>query len=166
MTMMIFMASLSIIFIFISHPLSMGFILLFQTLNIAMWTPFMSMNWYSYILYIIMVGGMLILFIYMTWIASNEMFKFNMKTTMTMLLTIMLLCTNMLLTMDQMTELMNSTNIDIIQLTNLLFNISLNKFLMMPLIFLCLTIISYLFIAMIAVSKITNTKMGPLRKNM
>nr|YP_009142303.1 NADH dehydrogenase subunit 6 [Sclerotia substriata]AKG95432.1 NADH dehydrogenase subunit 6 [Sclerotia substriata] len=168
MTMMIFMASLSIIFIFISHPLSMGFILLIQTLNIAMWTGFMSMNfWYSYILFIIMVGGMLILFIYMTSIASNEKFKFNMKTTMTMLLTIMLMCTIMLLTKDQMTELMNSTNIDIIQLkSNLLFKMSLNKFLMMPLIFLSLTIISYLFIALIAVSKITNTKMGPLRKNM
>nr|YP_010988611.1 NADH dehydrogenase subunit 6 [Sclerotia aquatilis]WOR80794.1 NADH dehydrogenase subunit 6 [Sclerotia aquatilis] len=168
MTMMIIMTSLSIIFMFISHPLSMGFILLIQTLIIAMWTGYMSINfWYSYILFIIMVGGMLILFIYMTSIASNEKFKFNFKIMITMLLTTIMMSMFMLINNDQMIELISSLNIDINQMkSNLLFKMSLNKFLMMPLIFMSLTIISYLFIALIAVSKITNTKMGPLRKNM
>nr|YP_010538717.1 NADH dehydrogenase subunit 6 [Sclerotia fui]UYE92328.1 NADH dehydrogenase subunit 6 [Sclerotia fui] len=168
MTMMIIMTSLSIIFMFISHPLSMGFILLVQTLIIAMWTGYMSINfWYSYILFIIMVGGMLILFIYMTSIASNEKFKFNFKIMITMLLTLIMMSMFMLIYNDQMIELINSLNIDINQMkSNLLFKMSLNKFLMMPLIFMSLTIILYLFIALIAVSKITNTKMGPLRKNM
>nr|UYE92302.1 NADH dehydrogenase subunit 6 [Triangulara sp.] len=167
MTMMITMLSMSIMFMFISHPMTMGLILLIQTINISMWTGMLSMNfWYSYILFIIMVGGMLILFIYMTSIASNEKFKFNLKMSFTMMMSLMLMMMMMIMFKDQVFNLINSLNIDLIQMkSNLLFKMSLNKFMMMPLIFMSLTIISYLFIALIAVSKITNIKSGPLRKN-
>lgn len=35
--------------------------------------------WYSYIIFLIIVGGMLVLFIYITRIASNEKFKYSNK---------------------------------------------------------------------------------------
>nr|UYO78905.1 NADH dehydrogenase subunit 6 [Pygoluciola sp. 2 XHF-2022a] len=165
MTLMIMMMMTSISFMFISHPLSMGMTLLLQTTMIAMWTGFMSMNfWYSYILFIVMVGGMLVLFIYMTSIASNEKFSFS-KILLFMLLMMMVMML-MLWSKDNMYTFMNSMNSDLMIIKNkMMFKLSLNKFLMYPMMIMSMTIIIYLLIALIAVSKITNVKNGPLRKN-
>nr|QEM01938.1 NADH dehydrogenase subunit 6 [Abscondita chinensis] len=164
MTLLIIMLTLTISFMFMSHPLSMGMVLLAQTLMIAMWTGLMSMNfWYSYILFIVMVGGMLILFIYMTSVASNEKFMYSKMLSITMMfLFILLLFTNK----DHMYMLMNSMNSDLMMIkNNLTFKMSLNKFLMYPMMIMSLMIIIYLLIALIAMNKITNVKSGPLRKN-
>nr|UYO78892.1 NADH dehydrogenase subunit 6 [Pygoluciola sp. 1 XHF-2022a] len=164
MTLMIIMLMTSISFLFIKHPLTMGVILLMQTLLIAMWTGFMSINfWYSYILFIIMVGGMLILFIYMTSIASNEKFSYS-KILSLMMVTLIIM--SIFLSKDQLYLLMNSMNLDLMSMKNKFsFKLSLNKFLMYPMMIMSMSIIIYLLIALIAVSKITNVKNGPLRKN-
>nr|UYG49036.1 NADH dehydrogenase subunit 6 [Abscondita chinensis] len=163
MTLLMIMITLSISFMLVSHPLSMGMILLTQTLMIAMWTGFMSMNfWYSYILFIVMVGGMLILFIYMTSVASNEKFLYSKLMTMMMIIMFMAL---IIIKKDQLFMSMNSMNYDLMAKNNLTFKMSLNKFIMYPMMIMSLTIIIYLLIALIAVSKITNVKNGPLRKN-
>nr|YP_010158066.1 NADH dehydrogenase subunit 6 [Pygoluciola qingyu]QRG30013.1 NADH dehydrogenase subunit 6 [Pygoluciola qingyu] len=164
MTLMIMMMMTSISFMFISHPLSMGMMLLLQTTMIAMWTGFMSMNfWYSYILFIVMVGGMLVLFIYMTSIASNEKFSFSKMLLFTLSMMLFML---MLWSKDNMYMYMNSMNSDLMIIKNkMMFKLSLNKFLMYPMMIMSMTIIIYLLIALIAVSKITNVKNGPLRKN-
>nr|QEJ81385.1 NADH dehydrogenase subunit 6 [Pygoluciola qingyu] len=164
MTLMIMMMMTSISFMFISHPLSMGMMLLLQTTMIAMWTGFMSMNfWYSYILFIVMVGGMLVLFIYMTSIASNEKFSFSKMLLFTLSMMLLML---MLWSKDNMYMYMNSMNSDLMIIKNkMMFKLSLNKFLMYPMMIMSMTIIIYLLIALIAVSKITNVKNGPLRKN-
>nr|UYG49088.1 NADH dehydrogenase subunit 6 [Abscondita chinensis] len=162
MTLLILMSMSSITFMFMSHPLSMGMTLLLQTLMIAMWTGFMSMNfWYSYILFIVMVGGMLILFIYMTSIASNEKFMYSKSLSTIIILMIIML---MVINKDQLFVTLNSMNYDLIK-NNLTFKMSLNKFIMYPMMIMSLTIIIYLLIALIAISKITNVKNGPLRKN-
>nr|YP_008593298.1 NADH dehydrogenase subunit 6 [Nipponoluciola cruciata]BAN82551.1 NADH dehydrogenase subunit 6 [Nipponoluciola cruciata]BDE56956.1 NADH dehydrogenase subunit 6 [Nipponoluciola cruciata] len=161
MMIMLLMMTTTMMFMFISHPLTMGMTLLIQTLLIAMWIGLLSMNfWYSYILFIIMVGGMLILFIYMTSVASNEKFKFKIMPLMT---TMMLLMTSTIMFKNKMFPLMNSDTLTI--KSKLMFTVSLNKFLMYPMMMMSLTIIIYLLIALIAVSKITNIKSGPLRKN-
>nr|WOR80651.1 NADH dehydrogenase subunit 6 [Luciola sp.] len=165
MTMLIFMMMTTITFMFISHPLSMGMILLMQTLLISMWTGSLSMNfWYSYILFIVMVGGMLILFIYMTSVASNE--KFSYSKILLMLMTIMLMISMIMMMKDQFYSSLNSMNSEMINIKNkILFKLSLNKFYMFPMMFISLSMIIYLLIALIAVVKITNLKSGPLRKN-
>nr|UYC28892.1 NADH dehydrogenase subunit 6 [Medeopteryx sp.] len=157
------MLTMTIMFMFITHPLSMGMILLIQTLLISMWTGFMSMNfWYSYILFIVMVGGMLILFIYMTSVASNEKFSFSK---MNMIITTMSLIIISLTMMDKIYNVMNSMNLDLMMNMNLIsFKLSLNKFIMYPMMMMSLTLIIYLLITLIAVSKITNIQSGPLRK--
>nr|YP_009940461.1 NADH dehydrogenase subunit 6 [Luciola unmunsana]QNZ92077.1 NADH dehydrogenase subunit 6 [Luciola unmunsana] len=165
MTMTILMIMTTIMFMFITHPLSMGMILLTQTLLISMWTGFLSMNfWYSYILFIIMVGGMLILFIYMTSVASNEKFSYSK-----ILMIIMILMTTTSIIMmikDQLYSSMNSMNSEMVNFKNkFLFKLSLNKFYMMPMMLISMSMIIYLLMAMIAVVKITNLKSGPLRKN-
>nr|YP_010988585.1 NADH dehydrogenase subunit 6 [Pteroptyx malaccae]WOR80729.1 NADH dehydrogenase subunit 6 [Pteroptyx malaccae] len=164
MMLMSIMLTMTIMFLLISHPLSMGMILLMQTLLISMWTGAMSMNfWYSYILFIVMVGGMLILFIYMTSVASNEKFSFSkINMLIIMLMSIIIILSTMT---DQIYNVMNSMNSDLMMYKNLVsFKLSLNKFIMYPMMMMSLTLIIYLLITLIAVSKITNIQSGPLRK--
>nr|UZC78734.1 NADH dehydrogenase subunit 6 [Aquatica leii] len=161
MMILILMMMMTMMFMMISHPLSMGLILLTQTLLISMWIGLLSMNfWYSYILFIIMVGGMLILFIYMTSVASNEKFSFNKSSLITAIPLV-----SMFLFKDKLFPNMNSMNLDITLKSKFFFTMSLNKFLMYPMMLMSMVIIIYLLIALIAVSKITNIKSGPLRKN-
>nr|YP_009351492.1 NADH dehydrogenase subunit 6 [Orthotermes depressifrons]AQP29729.1 NADH dehydrogenase subunit 6 [Orthotermes depressifrons] len=68
------------------HPMAMGLMLLIQTTMVCMISGTMySSFWFSYILFMIMIGGMLVLFMYMTSLASNEMFSPSNKMLMTML---------------------------------------------------------------------------------
>nr|WMV00476.1 NADH dehydrogenase subunit 6 [Rhodopsalta leptomera] len=74
------MIILSMNFIFMKHPLSMGLILLMQTMMSCLICSFyLSCHLFSYILFLIFIGGMLILFMYMSSIASNEKFFYSMK---------------------------------------------------------------------------------------
>ena len=66
----------SILFLRLSHPLAIGLGLLFQTILICCTTGLSNISfWFSYILFLIFLGGILVLFIYVTSLASNEIFK-------------------------------------------------------------------------------------------
>nr|YP_010744252.1 NADH dehydrogenase subunit 6 [Epicauta obscurocephala]WET56777.1 NADH dehydrogenase subunit 6 [Epicauta obscurocephala] len=152
--------SFSILFMFLSHPLSLGLTLIIQTSIISMMTGKMCFNfWFSYILFLIMIGGMLILFIYMTSIASNEKFSFSANLSFLMLMIISLLTTSSLLYMD----LDPMINNDMINFNKNLLNISMIKYTYVPMNIVLTFMIIYLFITLIAVVKIVNTKFGPLR---
>merc|ERR1712198_806681 len=67
--------ALSLFFTRLSHPLAIGLALLSQTILICLITGLSSSSfWFSYILFLIFLGGILVLFIYVTSLASNEMF--------------------------------------------------------------------------------------------
>lgn len=69
----------SIIFTKISHPLAIGLRLLLQTVLICCSSGLNNISfWFSYILFLIFLGGILVLFVYVTSLASNEMFKINL----------------------------------------------------------------------------------------
>nr|YP_009730003.1 NADH dehydrogenase subunit 6 [Argopistes tsekooni]QHX99908.1 NADH dehydrogenase subunit 6 [Argopistes tsekooni] len=153
----------SFMLIFMKHPLSCGLMLLIQTTLTALITGMMNYNfWYSYILFLIMIGGMLILFIYMTSIASNEKFKFNMNLFKMMMFIILM---NLLLfmfldhfyfnNMNQLQEMM------IIKYSN---NLSLMKYFNFPSHLIMIMLISYLFITLIAAVKMTKFSYGALRQ--
>nr|ARH53698.1 NADH dehydrogenase subunit 6 [Adrastus rachifer] len=157
---------MSISFIFITHPLSMGFTLLIQAVLISMITGMMSNNfWFSYILFMIMIGGMLVLFIYMTSVASNEKFLYSTK-----LMTIMVLTTLVILMMkltDPFSSYLMSKNIDTsMSETVPSFSLSLSKYINLPSNWIMVSMIIYLLIALIAVVKITNITYGPLRQKL
>nr|AFU50280.1 NADH dehydrogenase subunit 6 [Donacia distincta] len=166
MTMLMIMMLCSIMFLFMKHPLSLGFILLVQTILIALSTGLMNYNfWFSYILFLIMIGGMLILFIYMTSIASNEKFKFSSNLMMMFMFMFMLLIS---LNMISESFLMNlNMNIsEISQQFNLLnFNKNFNKYLYFPSNKITYMIIIFLFITLIVTNKLTSFNMGPLRQS-
>nr|AXS65668.1 NADH dehydrogenase subunit 6 [Cucujoidea sp. 41 KM-2017] len=164
MMMMISMMILSSIFLFLNHPLSFGGILFLQTLLTSFSMGLMMYNfWYSYILFLIMVGGMLILFLYMTSIASNEKFQFSMKILLMFIsmLTMMLILTyyykNHIPFYNFMMDSLNQNNFHYLEL-------NINKYLNYPNNMIFILTIMYLFITLIAVVKITGTNLGPLRQ--
>nr|AML26474.1 NADH dehydrogenase subunit 6 [Staphylinidae sp. BMNH 1274657] len=154
---------LSTIFIFLNHPMTMGFTLLVQTLMIALITGMLNMNfWFSYILFIIMVGGMLVLFIYMTSIASNEMFNYSNK--IIIILTMMMISIILISWIMDFTILnlnfkhIESLNMDVYN------NMNLTKYFNYPSMIMIFFMIIYLFITLVAVVKITKIEYGPLRQ--
>nr|ALO77610.1 NADH deshydrogenase subunit 6 [Hemipeplus sp. HEM01] len=153
----------SITFLFITHPLSLGVTLLIQTSLVALISGNLSLNfWFSYIIFLIMVGGMLILFIYMTSIASNE--KFSLSWNLTFMILIFTSMSIMLYTQNYFlkTNIMNYEQLSI--LNSMIQNFSLNKYINMPLMIIMMLAILYLLITLIAVVKITSFKYGPLRQ--
>nr|QLY90289.1 NADH dehydrogenase subunit 6 [Caenis robusta]UJG45446.1 NADH dehydrogenase subunit 6 [Caenis robusta] len=80
MTTLTMIILLSVMFLYMNHPLAMGLMLLLQTLLISIYTGLMLPSfWFSYVLFLVFLGGMLVLFIYVTSLASNEMFSLNPK---------------------------------------------------------------------------------------
>jgi len=63
-----------------SHPVAITAIVLAQTLVICLlsWSM-VKISWFSYILFLIFLGGLIVLFIYITRLASNEKFEINTK---------------------------------------------------------------------------------------
>nr|QGN05594.1 NADH dehydrogenase subunit 6 [Lucanus maculifemoratus taiwanus] len=116
--------------------------------------------WYSYIMFLIMVGGMLVLFMYMTSVASNEKFSFSWTT---MILIALGLTSVILIQMNDYWMGFTKT-INMEKMSNLKpFFFSLNKFLNEPSYSLSIILIIYLLITLIAVIKIINIKSGPIR---
>nr|APX40470.1 NADH dehydrogenase subunit 6 [Cryptocephalus pominorum] len=149
-----------------NHPLTLGLILLLQTTSIALLTGMMSLNfWSSYIIFLIMIGGMLILFIYMTSIASNEKFKFSSKLLFSLIsfsicqMGAWFFLDNFLL--SQKLKLIETFPTD----ENISPHFFLNKFLNFPHNMIYSMMIIYLLITLIAVVKITTKTKGTLRKN-
>nr|QVM79241.1 NADH dehydrogenase subunit 6 [Grammoptera ruficornis] len=156
---------MSLTFIFLNHPLAFGSILLIQTILISLITGKLTYNfWFSYILFLIMIGGMLILFIYMTSIASNEKFKMSYKLIMfnCLLLPLIMLC---LIFMDYYFDNFNINTLELIN-QNMYpsYKLSMNKFMNWPNNLIIYMMILYLLMTLIAVVKITKIQSGPLRQ--
>nr|ALO77219.1 NADH deshydrogenase subunit 6 [Glaresis sp. GLA01] len=152
----------SISFILLSHPLSMGLLLLIQSITISLIIGFITYNyWFSYILFLIMIGGMLVLFIYMTSVASNEKFSFSKK----IMLLSSLITTILIIYSFFSDKILINIETQYFNIKNYDFMLSLNKFNNYPNNMIMLMLIIYLLITLIAVVKITDINMGPLRSS-
>nr|QLY89458.1 NADH dehydrogenase subunit 6 [Pseudocollinella humida] len=158
----------SIIFTQMIHPLAMGLMLLIQTLLICLMTGLIAKSfWFSYILFLIFLGGMLVLFIYVTSLASNEMFTMSTKL---MIMSFIFLMISMFIFyfMDKNLINMFFNNNEMESITNsvtyLMENsLSLNKLYNYPTNLITILLMNYLLITLIAVVKITKLFYGPLR---
>nr|QWW90537.1 NADH dehydrogenase subunit 6 [Matsumuramata muiri] len=73
----------------LNHPISLGSILMFQSVMTALFTILMTKNsWYSMILFITFSSGVMIMFMYMSSISSNESFSLSYKIPLIILITI------------------------------------------------------------------------------
>nr|AFI54809.1 NADH dehydrogenase subunit 6 [Eucorysses grandis] len=148
------MITLSMMFMWLKHPMSMGFILIMQTAIISIISGMMLSNFFfSYIIMIIMLSGALVLFIYMASIASNEKFKTSINI---IIMFIVLMVTTMMITK-------NINMIESPQINNYAPILSLIKLFNTMSMSITIMMIMYLLITMIIVSFIANTQEGPLR---
>nr|QTF76072.1 NADH dehydrogenase subunit 6 [Gynaikothrips uzeli] len=67
-------------FFFLKHPLALGFLLILSTMFLSIFVSLFSFSsWNSYILFLMFLGGILILFLYNISLISTEIFlKFEM----------------------------------------------------------------------------------------
>nr|YP_010315915.1 NADH dehydrogenase subunit 6 [Leptocorisa lepida]UNA68821.1 NADH dehydrogenase subunit 6 [Leptocorisa lepida] len=150
------MMTMSIMFMKLKHPLSMGITIIVQTLIISMITGVMLGSfWFSYIILIIMLSGMLVLFTYMASVASNEKFSPSIKMTMMMM---MMISISMVYY-----YIMEENDSDSYKMMIEPEKNSLNNLFNMKHKFITMMLVIYLFFTMITVSFIVNISEGPLR---
>nr|AQP27358.1 NADH dehydrogenase subunit 6 [Anoplotermes group sp. 1 TB-2017] len=148
----------SLMFTQMKHPLAMGMMLLMQTTMVCIISGTMySSFWFSYILFMIMVGGMLVLFMYMTSLASNEMFSpSNKMLTAMMMLTPVLIYIMPTVTnnkeMNMHTTMMES---EITTTTTVMYNQMMGT--------MTTLLVLYMLMTLIVVVNIINVSSGPLR---
>nr|YP_003433711.1 NADH dehydrogenase subunit 6 [Arcyptera coreana]ADB83324.1 NADH dehydrogenase subunit 6 [Arcyptera coreana] len=168
MTIMMLSNMININLISLNHPMSMMMFIIMQTFPVGLMTgTMMESFWMSYILFLTFLGGMLVLFIYITSIASNELFKPKL---MAMILTLFMfiIFVMILIIMDKMmfmdmiknTETMNINNsINYQEMTT-----SLKKLYNKPTFIITMMMMIYLFLTLLVVVSITNINQGPIRK--
>nr|YP_010329834.1 NADH dehydrogenase subunit 6 [Trabala vishnou]AOV63372.1 NADH dehydrogenase subunit 6 [Trabala vishnou guttata]UNP54583.1 NADH dehydrogenase subunit 6 [Trabala vishnou] len=165
------MLMMSFIMYSLTHPLSMGLMILTQTLLMCLLTGMLIKTyWFSYILFLTFLGGLLVLFIYVTSIASNELFSLNFNSKIYYLILFMFILI-FSLNFYNLNWMNLSFNLEMINLffTDLFFNnenkMNLNKLYNNQTYMMMMMMIIYLFITMIAIVKITNIFYGPLRSS-
>nr|ASS30725.1 NADH dehydrogenase subunit 6 [Pylocheles mortensenii] len=158
--------TISILFLRLKHPLSTGITLLIQTFLISISAGLNNKSfWFSYILFLVFLGGMLVLFIYITSLASNEPFDFKLQF-FPILFIFMLYFLFMFILLDPML-ITNNINIPISSMMetfiikeNMYTISSLYNFPSAP---LTLFIIFYLLLMLLVVVKIMSLSSAPLR---
>nr|AQP28745.1 NADH dehydrogenase subunit 6 [Anenteotermes cf. polyscolus BDIT101] len=149
----------SLMFTQMKHPLAVGLMLLMQTTMVCIISGTMySSFWFSYILFMIMIGGMLVLFMYMTSLASNEMFSPSNKmllmagVSMPVLVYIMPTVTN--------NKEMNTHNTmmenEVLTTTTVMYNQMMGT--------MTTLLVLYMLMTLIVVVNIINVSKGPLRQ--
>nr|WNL53884.1 NADH dehydrogenase subunit 6 [Microtermes sp.] len=148
----------SLTFTQMKHPLAMGMVLLIQTTMMCLMSGMMYKSfWFSYILFMIMVGGMLVLFMYMTSLASNEMFSPSNKTIATTLLLLPVLIYMMPSTINnkETNEHITMMENEITTTTTVMYNQMMGTMTIM--------LVLYMLLTLIVVVNIINVSKGPLR---
>nr|QZK21945.1 NADH dehydrogenase subunit 6 [Amitermes sp. QLD_088] len=149
----------SLMFTQMKHPLAMGLMLLIQTTMVCLISGTMySSFWFSYILFMIMIGGMLVLFMYMTSLASNEMFSPSNKMLMATLTLLPILMYTMPTVTNNKEMKMYDTMMEneILTTTTVMYNQMMGT--------MTTLLVLYMLLTLIVVVNIINVSKGPLRQ--
>nr|ADV16620.1 NADH dehydrogenase subunit 6 [Colossendeis megalonyx] len=148
--LLFFLLYLVMFTLLLNHPMSMVILILLVTININMIiSSILNLSWNSYILIIIFLGGMLVLFIYIVSISSNE--KFNK---MNSLMLFPLIMTPSMIFIETPSMFCNNNN----------FINSISSMYMSSMMYFTLLIMIYLIITLLISVKISNNKLGPIRQ--
>nr|URX53238.1 NADH dehydrogenase subunit 6 [Neotermes nr. kartaboensis] len=160
-TLVMTSATMSAMFTQMNHPLAMGMMLLIQTIIMCLIGGLMHQSfWFQYILFMVFVGGMLVLFIYVASLASNEMFSLSTKmmvTAATMMLAITTVKDKTMINSKETMLFNTMTSNEINMMTSKMYN--------QPSGTLTIMMALYLLMTLIVVVKITNISSGPLRQS-
>nr|AML26612.1 NADH dehydrogenase subunit 6 [Platypodinae sp. BMNH 1274714] len=152
---MVFMSLMSLS---MDHPMMLMLTLLIQTTMITLSMGMMYPDfWFSYMMFLIMIGSILILFTYMTSVASNEKFYINNK----------LLFTNMMMSVIimMMIKIFNNKIFKSTEVLNLEKSMSFKKMFYNPLNNSFIIAVIYLLLTLLVVIKMTEMKSKPFNKN-
>lgn len=152
---------------FLKHPLALGRILFIQTSLAALSRNYLFINsWYRYILFLIIIGGILILFIYMTRIASNEKFLIpsKWKIIINYFLIILFFFSYLLILNDSLIEKLIRVKWIFFWIEENFKPWTLSKFFNEPFYQIIIFLIIYLFLTLIAAVKISGKPIGALRQ--
>nr|UGS80266.1 NADH dehydrogenase subunit 6 [Fuelleborniella sp. FuspCA] len=163
--LMIFTIMLSIMFIYSINPLTLGLILICQSITLSLFfSPMIKSFWFFYLLLLIFIGGMMVLFMYVTTLFPNEKFIINQSNLIYLILftTMLIFSSSMLILYTKnincwaLNYTPSSMEYSFMYYTIKIFNSYSN--------YLFLLMVIYLFYAMIIMIKIINFFKGPLRK--
>nr|AFY64351.1 NADH dehydrogenase subunit 6 [Limulus polyphemus] len=141
----------SVLFLISYHPIMMIMNLILSTILVSLMTTLlMKTSWFSYTLFLIMLGGMLVVFIYIASLAPNESFKMLTKIPFLIIPSMPLLFTTISFKTSIFPEM---------------YKISISKIFSNLPMMTTLFLVTFLLITLIAVVKITKISQGPIRHN-
>nr|AXI98866.1 NADH dehydrogenase subunit 6 [Pseudoniphargus salinus] len=152
---------ISVVFLLTISPLFMSLLIILQTITLAIIINMITMtSWFSFMLVMIYLSGMMIIFIYVSSMASNELFfpnNYLLAPLFIIFTIVMALTSNYML--DTPSDYMNELNLILTKIT--IFKTM--KMYSKTLFIMTILLILYLLLAMIMVSKNSSFSYGPLR---
>jgi len=146
---------LSILILISSNPIIILIVILAQTLFICLliWT-IIKTRWFSFILFLIFLGGLIVLFVYVVSLASNEKFELKYEETYrwAIISTFIIILFTISLYFNKIAE---NVNINLYNQTLIIFSDEI--------IIIITLVIAYLLFTLIIAVKISSKYEGPLR---
>nr|YP_010586414.1 NADH dehydrogenase subunit 6 [Nyctiophylax orbicularis]UZZ44202.1 NADH dehydrogenase subunit 6 [Nyctiophylax orbicularis] len=163
MMIMNMLISNSILFMMVSNPINMSLIIIIQTINSCMMmNNLMNYPWFPYITFIVIIGGLMIMFMYMCMLSWNSKMKIKLSIII-MMMSIFIMNNYMMM----MNKFMNYNYISMFKFNN---NIILNKFKLNMIKFyiknstmIILIMINLLLLTLIIINKMNKKSNKPLR---
>lgn len=152
-------------FLLTKTPPSIGLILIIQIIFISLILRGITLNyWFSFILFIVIIGGLIVLFIYITRIIPNSIHKINWK--IILYIRIIFFTSILLIYIINFNLLLNKISIDSINLISLFKNnyFYLTKIYNFPLNYLFLLRVIYLLLTLIIAAKLVKSSYGSIRQ--
>nr|AXI98763.1 NADH dehydrogenase subunit 6 [Pseudoniphargus sp. 2-Andalusia] len=152
---------ISVMFLLTISPLFLSVMIIAQTITLALALSASAVtSWFSFMLIMIYLSGMMIIFIYISSMASNELFYSNNLPVVSLFL-LLAPFTFMIFnfTHNSPSDYLNAMDQNMTQITIL----KTMKMFSKPLFIMTIMLIIYLLLAMIMVSKNTSFSSGPLR---
>uniref|UniRef100_A0AAU8G8E9 NADH dehydrogenase subunit 6 n=1 Tax=Colposcenia ignota TaxID=3230277 RepID=A0AAU8G8E9_9HEMI len=153
--MLFFMLINSWLFSLFTYPIPLGFMIMCQTLFTCIFIRAMtSSSWLTMTMFLIMVGGLMIIFLYMTSISSNNMMKEIKKTKIFFIIILWYPISMMFINFNTLESLslIDSFNKEFLKMFSST-NYQSSMFLFV-----------YLLVALVSFIKIMNLTKGPMRK--
>nr|ASR18188.1 NADH dehydrogenase subunit 6 [Orosius orientalis] len=149
------MMSISMMTFTMKTPMSLGVLLLMMTtLSTILMSMITPSAWMPMIMFLMLIGGLLILFMYMSSIASNEKFKSNIK---------LVIVSMLMLTLPYENLMAESLTSETLESSLMLESTSMIKIYNKKTFMITIMLFLYLLLSMIVVTKITKIFKGPLR---
>nr|YP_007026905.1 NADH dehydrogenase subunit 6 [Metacrangonyx remyi]CCI69569.1 NADH dehydrogenase subunit 6 [Metacrangonyx remyi] len=158
----LFFSYILLIFFFSSHPLFMSIMITLQTILIGLIIYYFSViSWFSYLLFMLFLSGMMIILIYVSSLASNNMMKYLIFDFKSIFIFLMLYAL-MSLYHSKVYILCDS----FIHFSNLSYTVTMfMKVYAKETYALTMLLICYLLLVLIMVVKNSSFSKGPLRSN-